>query len=72
MDMARLERINFALLMALILTIILLFASCVYFLKFKSEMVKIIMLEENGNGMVVENSGKCVNGGQYDFDYYYP
>lgn len=72
MEKARLERINFALLMALILTVILLFASCVYFLKFKSEMIKIIMWEENENGIVVENSSKCVNGGQYDFDYYYP
>lgn len=70
MEMARLERINFALLMTLILTIILLFASYIYFLKYKSEFE--IMVGEIGNGFVCESGGKRVYDCERDIDYYYP
>lgn len=71
MEMARLERINFSLLMALILAIVLLFGCCMYFLKYKSK-IEMIILEENVNGPVLENRNKHVDGSKYNFDYHYP
>ncbi len=70
MEQTRLERINFALLMTLIITIILLFASCIYFLKYKSK-IEMIILEETENGIILQDRNQRVSVCSNNFNHYY-